>query len=123
MRVSDERAAALLLSNLNDHGCLLSRAEAVSLLRDLADAREELDDIRVELHHTRDHVARLKEALGHFRALGWKHVGHVSEDATLKTMLNACDDAECPKCAVFCCPQQDEMHLHHDGCPSCTNAD
>jgi hypothetical protein len=35
--------------------------------------------------------------------------------------VNACtrDQGECYECSWICCPHQDEMHFHHDGCPSC----
>jgi hypothetical protein len=35
--------------------------------------------------------------------------------------VNACtrDHSECYECSWICCPHQDPMHFHHDGCPSC----
>lgn len=36
-------------------------------------------------------------------------------------LLNHCDkeSGECSKCSKIICPHKDEMHFHHDGCPSC----
>jgi hypothetical protein len=35
--------------------------------------------------------------------------------------LSHCDKegGECSVCSRIICPQQDPMHFHHDGCPSC----
>ena len=30
-----------------------------------------------------------------------------------------CSDSECLECGERDCPQQDPMHYHHDGCPTC----
>lgn len=30
-----------------------------------------------------------------------------------------CPDAECEICGMFDCPENDPLHYHHDGCPSC----
>lgn len=37
-------------------------------------------------------------------------------------LLNHCDKqgGECSECAMIVCPEQDGMHFHHDGCPSCS---
>jgi hypothetical protein len=32
---------------------------------------------------------------------------------------NVCPNNECAECSSICCPKGDEMHFHHDGCPSC----
>lgn len=37
----------------------------------------------------------------------------------LDALLNHCQIPECGFCAVTICPHQDDMHFHHDGCPSC----
>lgn len=39
--------------------------------------------------------------------------------AMIDQLLNHCNDAECSECAKIVCPHQDDMHFHHDGCPSC----
>lgn len=37
----------------------------------------------------------------------------------LDLLLAHCPDAECSTCAAIICPHADQMHFHHDGCPSC----
>ena len=41
--------------------------------------------------------------------------------AAADAFVNTCqlDHGECYQCSRLCCPHQDEMHFHHDGCPSC----
>lgn len=39
--------------------------------------------------------------------------------ATIDKLLNHCDDPECWDCGKIICPHEDEMHFHHDGCPTC----
>lgn len=36
-------------------------------------------------------------------------------------LLKICDlgHGECSKCGTLCCPHDDPLHFHHDGCPSC----
>jgi hypothetical protein len=34
-------------------------------------------------------------------------------------LLEHCPDAECGECGKTMCPYGDELHFHHDGCPSC----
>jgi hypothetical protein len=43
--------------------------------------------------------------------------------AQIDALLAHCPDAECSTCAEIICPHKDEMHFHHDGCPSCAMAD
>jgi hypothetical protein len=40
-------------------------------------------------------------------------------------LLNHCDKegGECRVCSVICCPLKDPLHFHHDGCPSCCQAE
>jgi len=42
------------------------------------------------------------------------------DQLALDTVLNMCEDLECPECARIICPHKDDMHFHHDGCPSCS---
>ncbi len=37
----------------------------------------------------------------------------------IDAVLAVCPNAECCQCGSICCPKGDEMHFHHDGCPSC----
>lgn len=37
--------------------------------------------------------------------------------------LATCSDAECRSCSILVCPHSDPMHFHHDGCPSCAEAE
>jgi len=39
----------------------------------------------------------------------------------LDALLAHCDKegGECSECSKIICPHKDEMHFHHDGCPSC----
>lgn len=37
-------------------------------------------------------------------------------------LLAHCDDPECHECGAIICPHGDELHFHHDGCPSCCSA-
>jgi hypothetical protein len=46
-------------------------------------------------------------------------MGAYGHSKRLDTILNACPDMECSECATIVCPHADEMHFHHDGCPSC----
>jgi len=45
------------------------------------------------------------------------------EELGIKTdaLLSHCDKdgGECRECSKIICPHKDEMHFHHDGCPSC----
>lgn len=36
-------------------------------------------------------------------------------------LINQCpeDHGECYTCSELCCPHNDMLHFHHDGCPSC----
>lgn len=34
-------------------------------------------------------------------------------------LLARCPEGECHVCGIICCPNEDGMHFHHDGCPSC----
>lgn len=44
---------------------------------------------------------------------------HLMEDSMDHPPTQTCDDMECMICSVRDCPQNDPMHYHHDGCPSC----
>jgi hypothetical protein len=35
---------------------------------------------------------------------------------------DACLDGECPRCSAIDCRYGDQLHYHHDGCPSCSPA-
>lgn len=37
----------------------------------------------------------------------------------IDALLACCPNNECDVCGSICCPKGDEMHFHHDGCPSC----
>jgi hypothetical protein len=37
-------------------------------------------------------------------------------------LLAHCDDPECDVCGKIICPHEDDLHFHHDGCPSCCSA-
>jgi|ERR1700722_3425632 len=37
----------------------------------------------------------------------------------LDHLLAHCKDSECSECAVIICPDQEDFHFHHDGCPIC----
>lgn len=39
----------------------------------------------------------------------------------LDALLAHCNQNECEECSKIICPHKDEMHFHHDGCPSCCN--
>lgn len=41
----------------------------------------------------------------------------------LDALLKHCSICECGYCAVILCPHDDPMHFHHDGCPSCAQAE
>lgn len=38
-------------------------------------------------------------------------------------LLNHCQICECSECSEIVCPHGDPLHLHHDGCPSCSTED
>jgi hypothetical protein len=40
-------------------------------------------------------------------------------DEEMDKLLAACPNNECSVCGVIICALGDEMHFHHDGCPSC----
>lgn len=40
----------------------------------------------------------------------------------INALLEHCPDAECSECSKVICPHGDDMHFHHDGCPSCVQA-
>lgn len=44
---------------------------------------------------------------------------------TIDALLNHCDkdNGECHQCSAIICPHHDGMHFHHDGCPSCAQAE
>lgn len=37
-------------------------------------------------------------------------------------LLSICDldGGECTKCGTLCCPYDEPLHFHHDGCPACS---
>lgn len=39
----------------------------------------------------------------------------------INKLLAHCGDTECSECAKIICPFKEELHFHHDGCPSCCN--
>lgn len=41
----------------------------------------------------------------------------------LDALLAHCgkEGGECSECGKIICPHGDDMHFHHDGCPSCCN--
>lgn len=41
----------------------------------------------------------------------------------LDALLAHCgkEGGECSECGKIICPHKDEMHFHHDGCPSCVH--
>lgn len=41
----------------------------------------------------------------------------------LDALLAHCPEGECPTCAEIICPHKDTLHFHHDGCPSCYQAE
>ena len=47
----------------------------------------------------------------------------VLDPEDLAELLNECPDQECTECGWIMCPHGDEMHFHHDGCPSCSAAE
>lgn len=45
---------------------------------------------------------------------------------TADEFINQCTldpHGECTECSWICCPHGDELHFHHDGCPSCAQAE
>lgn len=62
--------------------------------------------------------AKLKLHLEIGRVLEEKGLGPEADAA-----LALCPDAECEQCAFLACPHGDFMHFHHDGCPSCAEAE
>ena len=38
-------------------------------------------------------------------------------------LLAHCPDGECHECGAAVCPHADPLHFHHDGCPSCAQAE
>ena len=41
----------------------------------------------------------------------------------LDKLLDHCPEGECSTCAAIICDHHDPMHFHHDGCPSCAQAE
>lgn len=51
-------------------------------------------------------------------------IAQAEADGTLDDELfTQCPDGECIVCAQIVCPFGDALHLHHDGCPSCSAAE
>jgi hypothetical protein len=48
------------------------------------------------------------------------YISHNAEMSDTNFLLDECPDMECTECSWIMCPHQDEMHFHHDGCPSCS---
>lgn len=40
-------------------------------------------------------------------------------NADVDTLLAKCPTDECSLCGVMCCPHNEPLHFHHDGCPAC----
>jgi|SRR6267142_5461370 len=73
-----------------------------------------IDGLQAQLEELR---ARVNLDVVHME-LNYAH-SHRSPATILNAILSDCPDAECSKCAKIICPHHDEMHFHHDGCPSC----
>lgn len=75
--------------------------------------------------HSEDLYPELHQAVLHLRLHWMKMEGDEKKRASdaLDNLINACPNYECAECAAICCPHHDEMHLHHDGCPSCAQDD
>ena len=41
------------------------------------------------------------------------------QNLQIQALLDHCSENECSVCAKIICPFEDDLHLHHDGCPSC----
>jgi hypothetical protein len=41
----------------------------------------------------------------------------------IDALLAHCPDGECGTCGTIICPHGDQFHFHHDGCPSCAEAE
>lgn len=50
-----------------------------------------------------------------------KENGFLRMHKQIELLLAHCGDSECETCAKIICPFEDDMHYHHDGCPSCCN--
>lgn len=63
----------------------------------------------------------MKNTLVHSELAAAKRRGASHE--WLDHILDICPDMECGRCGEIMCPLADEMHFHHDGCPSCHGTD
>ncbi len=53
--------------------------------------------------------------------LAYEHgLSYYDPGETPPAPLDECPDAECAVCALVVCKNGDPLHLHHDGCPSCS---
>lgn len=68
------------------------------------------------MRQTEVRFAELVEALRHLH-----EYGRDPKDGTLsaEVMVQTCPRNECVYCGIICCPHQEMMHFHHDGCPAC----
>lgn len=46
-----------------------------------------------------------------------------ADEPTLDKILAGCPDMECYECGEIICPYGERLHFHHDGCPSCAEAE
>ena len=90
--------------------------------------RDQLKAMKELAEEARDLYAadkkRLMLALNDARAEAEALRKRVADDERkLDALLSHCDDGECVTCGQIICPRGDGMHFHHDGCPSCAQAD
>lgn len=86
------------------------------------------DDLieRLALKHIAPNAGKFKAAFGldvpYQQTEQFKRVKALVEEL-VDTLLASCPDGECGMCAVMICPFGDSFHFHHDGCPSCAEAE
>jgi hypothetical protein len=74
-------------------------------------------DIFPEIHEAlRQLSTHEKQVINNAGALSDEHQKVI---AAMDAILSACPNCECDVCGSIICPKGDEMHFHHDGCPSC----
>lgn len=124
---------------------------ARTLERELAEAKAEVERLKEESNGLLISLRRCLAAIGPFDSTNYDDYGgpHLAEgikklgserDALaaqvnkqqarldhstiqLDHLLAHCKDPECSTCAKIICPHGEELHFHHDGCPSCAGWD
>lgn len=98
---------------------------------DFCECRKQRNDALTMEEHYKQRAETAESALLQARedaqSLGMRLMRKAEECALYQVQLDEllahCPNAECAVCASIICPHRDRLHFHHDGCPTCAQAD